>query len=387
MPNRRADTGPGVVVADDSLDVVLAALDGPGPVAVVPHRQPVPAALPSALCRVADGTWLVAFTSGSSARPRAVCRTRASWTASVDALARLTGTGAGTRVLVPGPLAGTLFLHAAWHAGQVGAVPFVAGLDTRLPWDIAHLVPHQLAALLDLADTSAAGALAGRTAVVAGAALPPSTAARARDRGLRLVAYYGAAELSFVAAGEPGADSEAGLPPFPQVEVDVRDGEVWARSGLLCAGYLPLPGVDGSDGPLRLVDGWATVGDRGVWTSDGRLRVLGRGEAAVQSGGATVLVADVEAALCSMPGVRDVAVLAVPHPSLGTVVGAVVEPTGGTTLDVPALRVAAAALLSPEQRPRHWRVVPVLPRTDAGKVDRRAAAALLPGGPTVTDGP
>jgi acyl-CoA synthetase (AMP-forming)/AMP-acid ligase II len=374
-------------VEDDRLDVVLAALDGPGPVAVVPHRRPLPAGLPSVLSRAPERTWLVAFTSGSTARPRAVCRTRASWSASVDALARLTGTGEGTRVLVPGPLASTLFLHAAWHAGQVGAVPLVDRIDTSLPWDVVHLVPHQLAALLDLAGDGPAADLGGRTAVVAGAALPRSTVTRAQARGLRLVAYYGAAELSFVAAGDPGDDPDAALAPFPQVQVDVRDGEVWVRSPLTCTGYLPLPEAGRADGPLRHAGGWATVGDRGAWTRDGRLRVLGRGEAVVQSGGATVLVADVETALRAVPGVRDVAVLAVPHPRLGAVVGAVVEAPSGSALDVAALRTAAAGLLSAEHRPRHWRVVPEMPRTDAGKIDRQAAAAMLPGRPAGTAGP
>jgi long-chain acyl-CoA synthetase len=368
----------GVVVADDRLEAVLSALDGPGPVAVVPSGRPVPAGLPTALSRAPADTWLVALTSGSTASPRAVCRTRASWTASADTLARLTGTTPGARVLVPGPLSSTLFLHAAWHAWAVGATPLAAPLGTSLAWEVVHLVPHQLQRLL---DSSRAGAgphdLAGRTAVVAGAALPAALAARARARGLRLLAYYGSAELSFVTAGDPGDDPDGALPPFPGVDVRVRDGEVWAAGALLCSGYLPLA-ADGTPGrgPLRRADGWASVGDRGEWTSRGRLRVLGRGERVVQAGGATVLVADVEAALRAVPGVRDVAVLGVPHAWLGEVVGAVVE-APPDAVEVSVLRAAAAAALLPPQRPRVWRVVAALPRTDAGKVDRRSAAALL----------
>ena len=395
------DHGPaGTVVADDDLDAVLAALDGPGPVAVVPAGRATPDGLAPALAGAPAGTWLVALTSGSTARPRAVCRTQASWTASVDALARLTGTGAGTRVLVPGPAASTLFLHAAWHAAQVGAVPVADRIGTRAPWDVAHLVPHQLAALLDLDPHGAAGELAGRTAVVAGAALPASTAALARARGLRVVAYYGAAELSFVAAGDTADAVDGALPVFPGVEVQVRAGEVWARSDLLCSGYLPLPEdaglggrpgqareAAGTDGPLRRDGDWAGVGDRGAWSADGRLRVLGRGETVVQSGGATIPVADVEAVLRTVPGVREVAVLAVPHRRLGAVVGAVVEVAPGSSAHVASVRRAAAALLSPQQRPRHWRVVAALPRTDAGKVDRRAAATLLATRAGAPDGP
>jgi acyl-CoA synthetase (AMP-forming)/AMP-acid ligase II len=224
-----------------------------------------------------------------------------------------------------------------------------------------------------------------------------------------VVAYYGAAELSFVAAGTPSVDGA--LPPFTGVQVQVRDGEVWARSSLLALGYLPLQGAgrtpaphgtraphgtpaphgtratDGTtaphgtpdravtaEGPLRWDDaGCATVGDRGELLADGRLQVLGRGGAAVQAGGATVLVADVEAALRDLAGVRDVVVVAVPHRELGEVVGALVEPA----VDLPALRRAAVAALAPEQLPRRWLVLDALPRTAGGKVDRAAAQALL----------
>jgi len=355
------------VVSDDGPLRVLDALAGPGPVAVTDHRRPVPAHLPAGLEHAPPGTWLVALTSGSTAAPRAVCRTAASWLAGVEPFARLTGTARGTRVLVPGPLSSTLFLHAAWHARQVGGRPLTEPLTTSRPWDVVHVVPHLLRRLLDEPGLD----LSGRTAVVAGAALPPALAARARERGLRVVAYYGAAELSFVAAGEPAASGA--LPLFPRVVVRVRDGEVWVRSPYLALGYLP----GSAPGPMRRdSDGWVSVGDRGSVGADGRLTVLGRGNAVVQTGGATVLVADVEAALRQLPGVADAVVVGVPHPALGAVVAAVVEAGPGAP-DLPGLRQAAAAALAAPQRPRRWLLVDALPRTPGGKVDRAATAALL----------
>jgi acyl-coenzyme A synthetase/AMP-(fatty) acid ligase len=126
----------------------------------------------------------------------------------------------------------------------------------------------------------------------------------------------------------------------------------------------------------RDADGWVGIGDRGSVDEDGWLTVLGRGEAVVQTGGATVLVADVEAALRALPGVLDAVVVGVPHPALGAVVGAVVE-TGPDAPGLPGVRRASAAVLSPSQRPRRWMLVDALPRTPGGKVDRTAAAALL----------
>jgi len=362
------------VVTDDAPLQVLDALERPGPTAVVDHRRPsVADALAAASPRaVPDGTWLVATTSGSTGAPRAVCRTRASWSASVDAFATATGTGRGTRVLVPGPLCSTMFLHAAWHARQVGAQPVLA--DGALPladavdraWDVAHLVPHLLADLLD-AVPSTPSTLGCRTVVVAGAALPTPLRRRAEEHGLRVVEYYGAAELSFVAL----ADGHP-LRPFPAVEVQARDGVLWVRSPYLSLGYA---GVTGASGPWQQdADGWSTVGDRGSVQPDGSIVVQGRGAAAVQTGGATVHVADVEALLRRHGDVTDAVVVGRPHARLGQVVAAAVESSDATLDDV---RAWSRAHLDAAARPRHWVVVPRLPRTASGKVDRLAAERLL----------
>jgi long-chain acyl-CoA synthetase len=227
--------------------------------------------------------------------------------------------------------------------------------------------------------------------VVAGAALTADVAEQARRRGLRVVTYYGAAELSFVAAG--GAGREDGLRAFPGVEVAVRDGEIWVRSPYVALDYL-RPAVSSnhaasrvhaespdhadpsaSAGPWRRDrDGWSTVGDRAHVGPDGSIVVLGRGEAAVQTGGATVHVADVEHALRAHPGITDVVVTGVPHPALGQVVTAVVE---SSTTDVPELRAWAQATLPSYARPRRWAVVDRLPRTPSGKADRGAVPPLL----------
>ena len=360
------------VVADDAPLDVLDALDLPGPTAVVDHRRPTALDVAAALSpsTLPTGTWLVATTSGSTGAPRAVCRTRGSWQASVEAFATLTGTGDGTRVLVPGPLSSTLFLYAAWHARQVGAepmlVPSAAVGSMRAPWDVVHLVPHQLAALLDAAPDDAG--LRGRTAVVAGAALADGLRARALRFGLRVVEYYGAAELSFVAAGDDGV-----LRLFPGVQAESRDGVIWARSPYVALGY--AAGAGPTVGPWRRdARGWMTVGDRGTVLPGGRVVVRGRGGAAVQTGGATVHVADVESALLSCQQVRDVVVVALPHPRLGQVVSALVESPDATP---ESLRGWARTHLDMASRPRHWAVVPRLPRTGSGKPDRDVAEQML----------
>jgi acyl-CoA synthetase (AMP-forming)/AMP-acid ligase II len=241
-----------------------------------------------------------------------------------------------------------------------------AAASARLVDDVgqathAHLTPSALSRALD-----GRLPLDGVTLVVAGDRLSPALHDRAAAAGARVHHYYGAAELSFVAWGPHAEDLRA----FPDVRVAVRGGEIWVRSPFVCSGY------DGPPGPLRVLDGEATVGDRGV-LARGRLTVLGRPDA-VTVGGATVRVTEVEAVLA--PRARgEVRVLGRPHAALGQVVAAVLT----DPRDLEGLRNVARAELDGAARPRLWLHLPVLPTTAAGKVDRSALATLLDdeGGP------
>lgn len=352
-------------------------------------RMPLPKPGPG------DAAW-AGFSSGSTGRPRAVVRTRASWTASYPALDRLAGSPHRQRVLVPGPLSSSLFCFAALYALASGA-----HLDVPGRWiprractglsraDVVHAVPHMLEQMvtdLEAGDITPRA----RTALVGGAALPAQLRERATAVGMRVIAYYGAVELSFVAVDPDGS----GLRPFDEVEIDVRPlrpgadlGEVWVRSPWLATGYL-----GGVTGPLRRDDaGWATVGDladaAGPWLSTrdglprsgwghGRLTLRGRGDGAVLTAGATVIPDDVEAVLKAVPGVGDVVVVGTPHDHLGAVVTAVVE-TCGRDVDRAELDRVAQRDLSPAQRPRRWWQIDQLPRTPTGKPARAVVSEQL----------
>ena len=168
-----------------------------------------------------------------------------------------------------------------------------------------HAVPAVLPALLDRlpADRPL------RTAVVAGIRTAAGDRAASRaargvggDRVLRrrrAVLRRGGQALRTRCAPFPGADDTA-----PAIGRDL--------------GPLALPGhrLPGrGHGPLRRdADGFATVGDladRGPTTAGWSIR--GRGDAAITTGGVTVIAEDVEDALGRLPGVRAVAVVGLPH--------------------------------------------------------------------------
>ena len=300
-------------------------------------------------------------TSGtSSGAPRWVVRSTGSWVTSFPAYSRLAEVGAGSRVWLPGPLEATMNLFAAVHAAAVGARVVAAVEDATH----AALTPSALARALD--DGAPLG---GRMLVVAGDRLSPGLHDRAVAAGARLRHYYGAAELSFVAWGRHARDLRA----FPGVQVEARDGEVWARSPYLCTGY------DGSPGPLRWDrHGFATVGDRGRLGQDpdgtGALLLVRGRPGTLAVGGSTVEVAGIESVLAGA-ATGEVVVVGVPHPVLGEVPAAVLT----RAEDVAPVRRLARAELTGPRRPRVWYLLERLPLTPAGKPDRAAVEQAVAG--------
>lgn len=346
---------------------------------------------------------LVLFTSGSGGRPRAVHRSLASWEASLAPLTQVLGSTADDVTWLPGHPTSTAVLYGAFHAASLGAPVCFAGeprataqAPERAAARVVHAVPSLVPGLLRAHRAGELPAL--RLIVTAGDAVPEALHGACRAQGVRLVAYYGAAELSFVAVrgheldrdeedgDREGDEAMEGYRPFPGVEVQVRDGLLWSRSPYQAYGYLQAPEEspekphdDGplrhDDGPLRRdAQGFATVGDhavlRQVAGGPARVQVLGRADAAVTVSGHTVIAEEVELALRAAPGIGDVVVVGVPDPVHGQRIAALW--TGSSDADI---RGAVAALPRPA-RPRSWHHLPALPRTTGGKPDRAAARRL-----------
>ncbi len=246
---------------------------------------------------------------------------------------------AGDSVWLPGPLTATMNLFAAVHATVAGA-RVVSRADEATH---ACLTPTLL-------DRRAEERRPGARVVVAGGPLAGGAHDRARGHGLDVCSYYGAAELSFVAAGAHEDDLRA----FPGVDIRITDGEIHVASPYLAEGLGP----------------WATVGDRGRLDGD-RLVVLGRPGTATTAG-ATVALADIEAWLRAHAR-GEVVVLALPHAGLGEIVAAVCTDSA----DAAGLRATARRILPPTHQPRRWHTMSALPLTAAGKIDRLRLTELL----------
>lgn len=323
--------------------------------------------------RVPDAAWAT-LTSGSTGEPRIVLRTHESWSSSFVVVGELLGAERGDVLYLPSPPVSSLSLYSIAHAAVAGfelALPRTRAVSARdfAEATLFHGTPRALRSVVEMleADADIRRRHRMRSALVGGSDLDPVLRSRAEQLGLRVVSYYGAAELSFVAV-----DHGDGMYAFEGVELTTREGELWVRSPYCALRYLRRDGRQ----PMRVdADGWASVGDVAELAGGGPrgplLRLRGRRDGAILSASATVVPGDVEAVLRGVPGVLDVVVLGVPNAGVDELVGAVIETAAdGSGPTVSELRRRVAESLVPSARPRLWFGMPELPRTANGKPAR-----------------
>lgn len=183
---------------------------------------------------------------------------------------------------------------------------------------------------------------------------------------------------------------QAGAIGLPQPGCAIRILADSAGSGLRDAlpgaiGEIAFAGPSASPGYFRnaeataetFVDGWVLTGDLGWVDGEGVLHFVDRKKDIINRGGLKISSAAIEEVLYRCPGIAEAAVIAVPHPKLGEDVAACVVPRPGITLDTEALQAACAQSLAENQVPRHWFVLPKLPRNGLGKVLKRELRAQV----------
>lgn len=151
-------------------------------------------------------------------------------------------------------------------------------------------------------------------------------------------------------------------------------GEVVGRSGAMMNGYHNQPAktreAEWYDGAGNR---YIRTGDVGRFDAEGFLTLMDRRKDMVISGGFNIYPSDLEAVLRGHPGVADAAVVGVPSAEWGeSPVAFVVPATRGTPAPEPgALKAWANERLGKVQRLADVRFLPVLPRSDIGKVLKR----------------
>jgi bile acid-coenzyme A ligase len=123
-------------------------------------------------------------------------------------------------------------------------------------------------------------------------------------------------------------------------------------------------------------DGFATVGDHGRLDPDGYLYLEPRDHDIINVGGEKVDPDEVEAALRDHPAVADAVAVAVPHQTLGSVVGAHVVLRPGVSVRRAELAAHCGRRLAGYKIPKHFSFVDQVPRSAAGKVQRWRLAPM-----------
>jgi o-succinylbenzoate---CoA ligase len=289
---------------------------------------------------------LVIETSGSTGRPKRVVLSRDAMRASADAThARLGGPGRWELTLPPTYVAGVQVLFRTLRAGA-SARRYLSVVPTQLV-----RVLRSEARVEEVREYDAV--------LVGGGPLRPVVRSEAERRGIRVVQTYGMSETC-------GGCVYDGV-PLDGVEVRIDDDEVLLRGPMLFDGYAGEP--ERTAAAFR--DGWLLTNDLGHWSDDGRLRIDGRADDVIISGGVKVPARAVASMIHAGVDGPDVEVVGVPDQEWGERVVAVVTAMNAVSLE------HVRDLVEPRTwAPRQLVVVPEIPLLPNGKPDREAMRKL-----------
>ncbi len=188
--------------------------------------------------------------------------------------------------------------------------------------------------------------------------------------------------VTAAAAGDhPERLMSCGRPSYP-VRVEIMDdagrllgpgevGEIVVRGGLVGDGYFELPEATAEARAF----GWHHTGDVGKKDADGFVYIVDRKKDMIVTGGFNVFSAEVEAAVMELDGVRECAVVGVPDEKWGEAVTAVAALNEGAEITPEQIIAHCKARLGGVKAPKAVHLWPEVPRTAAGKSDKKAIRA------------
>ena len=333
------------------------------------------------------------YTSGTTGEPKGVLHTSNTLWANVRPFAERLHLNADDVILMASPMAHqtgflyglmmpiylqtTAVLQDVWD--PLYAVKIIAA---EKPTFTMASTPF-LADLLGVAPKHRQELASLRMFASAGAPIPGALVERAGTAmNTKIISAWGMTENGAVTTTRPEDDPERAIHTdglaLPWTEVRVVDdqgqelprgseGNLMTRGASLFVGYLKRPELYGVD-----QEGWFATGDLARMDEDGYIRITGRTKDVVIRGGENVPVVDIENLLYKHPAISSVALVGCPDERLGERVCAYVTlKEGHKEL---SLEDVVAFLL--EQRltktylPEYLEVLPELPRTASGKIQK-----------------
>ncbi|GAA3798344.1 AMP-binding protein [Streptomyces chiangmaiensis] len=358
-------------------------------------RLPAPEEPFTPVDTAADDVALIAFTSGTTGRPKGCMHFHRDVLAIADTFSR--------HILRPGPddvFAGSPPLGFTFGLGGLVVFPLRAGASALLleqagprqllPAIAEHRVsvlftaPTAYRAMLDELDGHDTTSL--RRCVSAGENLPAATWRAWYERtGLRVINGIGATELLhiFISAADDRIRPGTTGVPVPGWDARVQD----VNGVPVPDGEPGLLAVRGPVGCRYLADprqreyvrgGWNVTGDTYIREPDGYFRYVARADDMIISAGYNIAGPEVEDALLRHPDVVETAVVGRPDEDRGQVVVAYTVLRAGAPRDPEALRTFLKSELAPYKCPREFVFLDALPRTATGKLQRFRLRTHLP---------
>jgi long-chain acyl-CoA synthetase len=422
LRNALVDSGAvGVVTTVEFLPKVSSALNGapdvrfvvvPGASADAPEAAPgvtvldfaqVASAAPGSIVD-RSGTDLAAllYTGGTTGRSKGVPLTHANlfwcgWAAHQSSVrANIT-----TSVL-PLPLAhayGLLVFCGGFHRDEGARLILMRWFDPAGWVQLAEehrvqgsaLVPSMIQMLLGQPLEQAD--LSGLTAISSGAAPLPDEARREFEKRVPSVTIYegyGCTESATLISANPYGARRVGSVGLPVAGCEVsvqddlgqvlpagQDGEICVRSPGVMSGYWHTTDASAN----VLAGGWLHTGDIGHLDEDGYLYVVDRKKDLILRGGFNVFPRDVEEVLVAHPAVALAGVVGRPDVRLGEEVVAFVSLRPGLSATAEELSEHARRHLGANKYPRQITIVPAVPLTSVGKLDRKKLRQWVADGP------
>jgi 2-aminobenzoate-CoA ligase len=338
----------------------------------------------------ADDVCMLAFTSGTTGKPKATMHFHRDVLAIADTFSR--------HVLQPTPrdlFAASPPLAFTFGLGQSLVFPLRAGaavylLEQPSPQRLLEAVERHGITVLATAPTAYRAMVPNlreartdslRACVSAGEALPSATWEAVHDAcGLRIIDGIGSTEMLHIfisAAGDeirPGSTGRA-VPGYVAEVQDpdgrpVPDGEL---GRLAVKGPTGCRYLRGDRQATYVMDGWNITGDVYVRDADGYFHYQARADDMIISAGYNIAGPEVEEALLRHPAVAEAAVVGAPDEERGMIVKAVVVLRPGSELGPEPARTLqdfVKSQIAPYKYPRAVEFVSELPRTPTGKLQR-----------------
>ena len=363
-------------------------MDAPGSLAALSalkdgHFTPCPTA--------ADDIALLAFTSGTTGKPKATVHTHRDVLAACQAWPRHVLRATPNDIVMGSPP-----LAFTFGLGGMLLFPFAAGASVYFP-SIAYTPEAMVKLLNDKAATicytaptfyrqmaafaKQHGMPTLRTCVSAGEALPDATRQMWKEAtGIDLLDGIGATEMFHIFISTTPGDIRRGaigkvVPGYTAKVVDAQGEEVSRGSigKLAVKGPTGCKYLDDARQANYVKDGWNYPGDAFMQDADGYFFYLARDDDMIITAGYNVGGPEVEDALLKHPAVAECGVIGLPDDERGMVVKAfvVLQPGYSESQEtVKALQDHVKATLAPFKYPRQIEFLKNLPRTDTGKLQR-----------------